>query len=99
MGPPDHEKRERFAVGPPDKRSNAENALKQQLFLIPLSVSSVVGFGPGGGRLHGGTLGKWVIYMGERLPPCKQPAAFTHTQKTNNFPGNRLTFMEHLIKL
>ena len=28
-------------------------------------------------RLHGGTLGKWVIYMGERLPPCKQPAAFT----------------------
>ena len=45
MGPPDHEKRERFAVGPPDKRSNAENALKQQLFLIPLSVSSVVGDG------------------------------------------------------
>ena len=45
VAPPDHEKRERFAVGPPDKRSNAENALKQQLFLIPLSVSSVVGFG------------------------------------------------------
>ena len=69
MGPPDHEKRERFAVGPPDKRSNAENALKQQLFLIPLSVSSVVGLGPGGGpavaSLHGGTLGKRVIYMGE----------------------------------
>ena len=66
MGPPDHEKRERFAVGPPDKRSNAENALKQQLFLIPLSVSSVVGFGPGVGsftwgnarkmcNLHGGS--------------------------------------------
>ena len=59
VGPPDHEKRERFAVGPPDKRSNAENALKQQLFLIPLSVSSVVGFGPGlasfGAHLHGGT--------------------------------------------
>ena len=71
VGPPDHEKRERFAVGPPDKRSNAENALKQQLFLIPLSVSSVVGFGPVlglcVGRLHGGTLGKCVIYMGERL--------------------------------
>ena len=62
MGPPDHEKRERFAVGPPDKRSNAENALKQQLFLIPLSVSSVVGLGPvlglRVGRLHGGTLRK-----------------------------------------
>ena len=56
VGPPDHEKRERFAVGPPDKRSNAENALKQQLFLIPLSVSSVVGFGARGG----------VVYMGER---------------------------------
>ena len=28
-------------------------------------------------RLHGGTLGKWVSYMGERLPPCKQPVAFT----------------------
>ena len=56
MGPPDHETRERFAVGPPDKRSNAENALKQQLFLIPLSVSSVVGFGARGG----------VVYMGER---------------------------------
>ena len=69
VGPPDHEKRERFAVGPPDKRSNAENALKQQLFLIPLSVSSVVGLGPVWGlrvgRLHGGTLGKCVIYMGE----------------------------------
>ena len=69
MGPPDHEKRERFAVGPPDKRSNVENALKQQLLLIPLSVSSVVGFGPGlasfGAHLHGGTLGKCVIYMGE----------------------------------
>ena len=66
MGPPDHEKRERFAMGPPDKRSNAENALKQQLFLIPLSVSSVVGLGPGRGsftwgnarkigNLHGGS--------------------------------------------
>ena len=66
MGPPDHEERERFAVGPPDKRSNAENALKQQLFLIPLSVSSVVGLGPGRGsftwgnarkmsNLHGGS--------------------------------------------
>ena len=64
MGPPDHEKRERFAVGPPDKRSNAENALKQQLFLIPLSVSSVVGFGARGlavggprGDYRGGYLG------------------------------------------
>ena len=100
-------------MGPPKKRSNAGGALKQQLFLTPLSVSSVVGdgkralspigvalsslcdnggseegtvrpgigvprfWGRGWGRLHGGTLGKWVIYMGERLPPCKQPAAFT----------------------
>ena len=33
--------------------------------------------GAGVGRLHGGTLGKLLFYMGERLPPCKQPAAFT----------------------
>ena len=65
MGPPDHEKRERFAVGPPDKRSNAENALKQQLFLIPLSVSSVVGLGPGGGSFTWGNARKMTIYMGE----------------------------------
>ena len=44
-------------MGPPDKRSNAENALKQQLFLIPLSVSSVVGFGARGGDYRGGYLG------------------------------------------
>ena len=32
-------------MGPPKKRSNAGGALKQQLFLTPLSVSSVVGDG------------------------------------------------------
>ena len=47
---PDHGKHERFAEGPSHKRSNAGGALKQQLLLTPLSVSSVVGFGPGGGH-------------------------------------------------
>ena len=55
-------------MGPPKKRSNAGGALEQQLFLTPLSVSSVVGFGPGGGRLHGGTLGKFAFTWGNGFP-------------------------------
>ena len=57
-------------------------------------------FGPGGGRLHGGTLGKRVIYMGEAawrliLSPLGSCFCFTlggsNTRKTRvwELPGAR----------
>ena len=53
-GAPEHGKRARFTVGPPDKRGNlGGQPMHQQLFLTPLSVFSLGRFRAGGGPMLG----------------------------------------------
>ena len=71
-GAPEHGKRARFTVGPPDKRGNlGGQPMHQQLFLTPLSVFSLGRFGAWRGASWGSFWGFFGRFRAPRAKPRK----------------------------